>query len=1136
MYTTAYQKTCSSGEPSRRDDVFKKLCMIKISLTLLLFTAMQLSAKTIAQTITLSERNATLESVLKKIKKQSGYAFLYQDQLLRQSFRVDIEVTNVRPEEALNLIFKDQPLTYEIIADKLIAVKEKTIKLESKPQPEVPRAQDITGTVVNEKGEPLAGASIMIRGTQRGTTTGSDGRYSLSGVDRNAVLVVSIIGYQTMEIPVNGRSVIAIVMRSAESSLLTDVVVVGYGTQKRSSVTASISKIQNDILDQVPSGRLETALIGRMAGVNISQSRNIPGAAPDISIRGLGSISASNSPLIVIDGFPGGDLGQLDMNDVESIEVLKDASSAAIYGSRGAGGVMMITTKRGTSGKAALNLNAYSGFAKPMVFNDWLTGEEWYDYLVKYQNREFAWVGGDVTLPMFGDPRRPVTYQVNPLAKELPQTVWQDEVIQTAPVQNYNLSVKGGSENVKYYISGTYANEGGALKTAYYETYGFRANLDVKINKAVSFGMELNPHFTKQRVAGSNMVNLVKYPPFVSPDKLNGKYPRTFDYIPIGHSGQASPYTFLYGAKNYNNNFASVGRAFVNLRLMDGLSLKTSLGTNIVYNTYNSFTGGIGDPQVNTTGSVSQNQSINLVNENVLSYNKTLHEVHDFSGILGASYQKNNSQSIGMAATTNSFNNDIVQTLNNAIINPSASSQSKSQWGLISYFARINYAYKDRYLFAASFRTDGSSRFGSDSKWGNFPSISAAWRMSEENFMQFVPVISELKLRGSYGVTGNFNIGDFQYLGAVGSVLYSPNSATVKGTAQTSIDNPNLSWEKVKGYDLGIELGLFNNRVNINFDYYDKRTDGMLYAVNVPAITGFTSTIENIGVVRNRGIDVEINTRNLTGALKWNTSLNISHNKNKVEDLGGVDERVNTSWSMGFLLRKGVPMFSYYGYKMIGVFQNEDEIARLPHLTGTVPGNPIFKDVNGDGKIDPDNDRVILGNAQPKVVFGMANSFSWKKFDLSITWQASFGAKIFNGENQYYEGNTLGAMRRSLAERQWWSEAEPGDGKTPAATLTYLFSFNTNTDFYIEDASFFNFRNLNVGYNLSDVVKTKGIDKLRVYTSISNLLIIKSKNNHAYNPEGTTLGSVSGINSTPGVNLGSEPLSRIIVLGINIGF
>ncbi|MBW7892215.1 MAG: SusC/RagA family TonB-linked outer membrane protein, partial [Chitinophagaceae bacterium] len=443
---------------------------------------------------------------------------------------------------------------------------------------------NLHGRVTNQEGQPIQNASVSIVGTQSGTVTDADGFYSLTNTKGNIVLEVSSVGYQTKRINVGYQREVNITLE-LDVAGLSDVVVIGYGTQKKSSVTASISKIQNDVLDEVPSARLETALIGRMSGVDISQRRNIPGAAPEIIIRGTGSISASNSPLIVIDGFPGGDLAQLDMNDIESIEVLKDASSAAIYGSRGAGGVVMVTTKRGKSGKPILNLNAYAGVGRPIVFNDWLTGEEWYKYLVKYQNREFAWAGGDTTIPIFGDSRRPVNYQVNPKSKELPQTIWQDEVIQTAPVQNYNLSLSGGNDNVRYYISGTYSNEAGALKTAFYETYGFRANLDVKVNRIVSLGVELNPHFTKQRVAGSNMVSLVKYPPFVSPEKLNGKYPRTFDYIPTGHSGQQSPYVFLYGVRNFNNNFANVGRAFINLNLMDGLSFKTSLGTNIIYNT-----------------------------------------------------------------------------------------------------------------------------------------------------------------------------------------------------------------------------------------------------------------------------------------------------------------------------------------------------------------------------------------------------------------------------------------------------------------------------------------------------------------------------------------------------------------------
>lgn len=998
------------------------------------------------------------------------------------------------------------------------------------------QSSTVSGTVRSGDGQPLQGVTVQINGTSRGTVTNAKGYYSLSGVTSSDSIFFSYVGYRREAVLFDGQKQININL-TPELSSLDQVVVIGYGTQKRSSVTASISKVQNDILDEVPAGRIETALIGKMSGVNVSTQRSIPGAAPEITIRGMGSISGGNGPLVVIDGFPGGDLGQLNMNDVESVEVLKDASSAAIYGSRGAGGVIIVTTKRGKSGKAQLGLNAYYGIAKAMVFNDWMTGDEWYNYLVKYQNREFAWAGGDVSIPMFGDPRRPVNYQVNPLTKTLPQTVWQDEILQTAPIQNYNLSVKGGSENVRYYVSGTYSDEKGALKTAGYKRYSFRANLDVKINNVISLGMELNPSFTRQRLAGSNMVSLSKYPPFVGTGILNGRYPRTVDYIPTGHSGQASPYTFLYGTENYNNYFSNIGRAFINFNLADGLSLKSSVGTTIGYNTNNFYSGGVGDPQVSTNGRVTESQGINLLNENVLSYNKIINKLHDIGAILGASYQKNNSQYIGMSAVGNSFNNDIIHTLNNAIINPSGSTQSKSKWGLTSYFARVNYAYKERYLLSASFRTDGSSRFGPQNKWGYFPSASAAWRVSKEEFMHNLPAVSELKLRGSYGVTGNFNIGDFQYLGSVSNVVYSPNNVTANGIAQTSLENPSLSWEKVKGYDLGLELGLFRNRINFSFDYYDKRTDGMLYAINVPAVTGFTSTIENAGSVRNRGVDIEVNTRNLVGAFKWNTSFNVSNNKNEVVDLGGVDERINSSsWSMAWILRKGVPMFSYYGYKMIGVFQNADQIDKTPHLAGTKPGNPIVQDVNGDGKIDP-NDRVVLGNFQPKVQLGMTNQFSWKKFDLSITLQASLGAKIFNVENQYYQGNTMGAMRRSLAENQWWSEAEPGNGKEPAAALSQLFGYNTNTDYYIESGSYLNFRNVNLGYNLSTLAqKTNAIKSLRIYASVSNLLVIKSKNNHAYNPEGTTEGGVSGINSTPGFNLGSEPINRAIVFGVDVAF
>ncbi len=994
--------------------------------------------------------------------------------------------------------------------------------------------RDITGTVVDEKGDGLPGVNILIKGSQRGVTTDVSGNFNLSAPD-DAVLVFSFVGYVTQEVPVGNSSSLRVSL-VPNYEALNEVVVIGYGVRKKSSVTSSVTRLENKNLEQVPSGRIENVLAGRLAGVNISNGRNRPGEAPAIRVRGWGSISAGNNPLVVIDGFPGGDLATLNMNDVESVEVLKDASSTAIYGSRGASGVILVTTKRGNSGKTQLSVNSYFGLSKAMLFDDWLVGREWYDYLVRYQNREFVWAGGDPNLDMFNDPARPASYRVNPLTYELPQTIWQDEVMQTAAIQSYNISASGGSDRSKYYVSALYLDEEGTMKTSWYKKFGVRANVDMKINKFINLGLELSPSYSKRRLAGSNMVNLVKYPPFVGKERINGKYPRTADYIPSGHSGQASPYVYLYGTESYVNYFSNIGRAFLDINIANGLTFKTSVGNTIGFSESNNWAGGIGDAGVNTTGSLGDSRTINSVNENILNYSRTFNDAHEIGGLLGASYQRTVSRSVSMAAVANSFNNDKVKTLNNAIINPSATTSSATEWGLISYFARVNYGYKDKYLVEASFRRDGSSRFGPDNKWGNFPSVSGAWRVSEENFLKSVRAISELKLKASYGVTGNFNIGNFQYLGTVSNAVYSPGNVTVNGIAQTSMANNELSWEKTKGINLGFELSLLQNRVGLSVDFYRNRTTDMLYSVNVPAVTGFTNTISNTGEIENKGIDIELNTRNVArGNFTWNTAFNFSHNKNQVTDLGGVDERINEYWSMGFLLRKGVPMFSYYGYKMIGVFQDKLQIESTPALPGTVPGNPIVQDTNGDGKITPD-DRVILGSFMPKSLFGMTNDFSYKNFDVSIFMQASLGAKMFNAESQYYEGNTMGAMRRSRVENQWWSENEPGDGMTPALSLNKLFQYNTNTDYYLENASFLNVRTINLGYNLPKAAEKLKMSNLRLYASINNVLVVKSKLNAAYNPEGTTQGEVGGINSTPGVNLGSEPLNRTYVIGVNFGF
>jgi TonB-linked SusC/RagA family outer membrane protein len=576
---------------------------------------------------------------------------------------------------------------------------------------------------------------------------------------------------------------------------------------------------------------------------------------------------------------------------------------------------------------------------------------------------------------------------------------------------------------------------------------------------------------------------------------------------------------------------------YVDINIWDNLKFKSSIGMNTTYTTNENFYEPSSRSANNTYGNESDARTFNWLSENVLSYDKTFNEVHTFSGILGASYQRNQSRFSRLNAVAGSFANDRIWTLNNAIISPSGSYSQKSQWGLASYFGRINYSYRDKYLASGSLRTDGSSRFGSENRWGLFPSGSVAWRLSEEDFMRDINSISELKLRASYGVVGNFNIGDFQYLGLIGETTYSPDGDLTQGQAQFSFGNPELKWERTQSYDIGIELGMFQNRVNLVFDYYNKLTTDLLYNLSIPSISGFTSTIVNVGDVVNKGVELELNTHNLTGLFKWQTSFNFSRNKNSVTSLGGgVDQIINThSRGMGWLLRVGEPMFSYYGYRKIGVLMNQEDVENSPIIPGQRPGTVKYNDLNNDGTITPE-DREILGDFMPDFFIGLINDFSYKSFDLSIALQSSIGAKMYNLENLYYQGATVSAFLKPIVENQWWSEEEPGDGMSPATSLAAL-EYVGNSDDYLEDASFLAIRDINLGYTFPNALLTKyNLSNLRIYLSMSNALMITSKSFNGYNPEGFTTAGISGINSLPGLNNGSEPINRTVALGLNINF
>lgn len=631
--------------------------------------------------------------------------------------------------------------------------------------------------------------------------------------------------------------------------------------------------------------------------------------------------------------------------------------------------------------------------------------------------------------------------------------------------------------------------------------------------------------------------NMVKMPPFVEPEwnEEAGRHYRPTDYWSYRVSAANNPIDRVEGEHNYSNTFENSAEGKLGVDILDGLSFETTVATQAVFNTSDAFSERRTTGTNTTSGNSLNNRTLNVTNENVLSYDVTLGDVHSLSSVLGASYQKAMTRFSNVYAVTDSYANEIIHTINNAEASPGSYS-SKTHWGLASYFGRINYDYDGKYLLTASYRADGSSRFGPENRWGVFPAASAAWVITEESFMPESSFLSELKLRGSYGVTGNFGIDDFQYLGTISNVNYIQNGELVQGQAQTSFSNEELQWETTESVDIGFDAGLFNNRVNLSFDYYNQQTSDLLYNVSIPSTAGFSNTMVNVGDINNRGIELELNTVNIAGDFNWESSFTFTRNRNEVTSLySDVTEIVNTHFrGIAFLLREGEPMFSFYGYEMIGVHEDEASLEEHPHKDGAMPGTPIYKDQNNDGVINSD-DRVIMGNFMPSFEWGTTQRFNWNNFDLSFTLQSKIGGLRYNEEPLYYQGATVSAFLKPAIEGQWWSPDEPGTGQ-PATSLAAL-NYLTDTDYYIQPADYVAVRNINFGYTLpTSWVEQAGADQFRLYLSVQNAFMFTSSEFMGYNPEGMTAGEISGTGSYPGYNLGSEPMNRTIVLGVNMDF
>jgi len=874
------------------------------------------------------------------------------------------------------------------------------------------------------------------------------------------------------------------------------------------------------------------AIQGRVAGVQVQQTSNAPGGGVSIRIRGGNSLQGGNEPLYVIDGFPiQNESGPtINPNDIESIDILKDASATAIYGSRGANGVVIITTKRGRQGKTSIQFESYYGVQKVRKKLDMLDATQ----LATLINEGIANNNADTgknAPPAFTDD------QIANLGKG---TNWQDEIFRSAPQQNYQLSVSGGDDKNQYLISGNYFNQQGIILGTGYERGALRMNLDRQLSTKFKFSNSIvitrtggnNVNTDGDGGAGAGVVyGALNFSPTVPVRNDDGTY--TIDNR-LGAIKISNPVGLAKLTKNQNTGTRILGNIFGEYKIIDGLTAKILIGANI-NNTKNSqYT-----PRTVYAGaasggsaSISNTQSTDLLNENTLTYQKTFNSVHSVTALLGYTLQKVRTESFGTSAQN--FSNDILENNNlGAAQLTNTSSSNVTESALRSYIARVNYDYGGRYLVTLTTRVDGSSRFGIGTKNAVFPSGSVAWRISKEEFMSSIPTVSDLKLRVSYGQTGNQDISPYSSLDKLSSYPYNFGNALSAGYAPSSIANRGLSWESTKQTDIGIDLGLFTNRITITADAYKKETAELLYNLPLPGTTGFSTSLQNVGKIENKGIELGLNTVNFEGEFKWTTSFNITANRNKIVSLGSIKGDVPSGQASGHLqlsnsgiLRVGEQVGTFFGLVTDGIFQNQEEIAASAQKTAK-PGDRRYKDLNPDGTINA-SDRTILGHAQPNYFFGFTNNFSYKGFDLSVFFQGTQGNSIFN-INRFEQESMTGVSNQSTAVLDRWTPTNPSNTIPRANSVGQPYQVTTRQ---IEDGSYIRMKNIQLAYNIpASVLERLKIANARIYVSGQNLVTFTHYS--GFDPEVSRFGQD---NASFGSDYGSYPTSKMYLVGLNLTF
>ncbi|MBE7170284.1 MAG: TonB-dependent receptor [Williamsia sp.] len=1016
-------------------------------------------------------------------------------------------------------------------------------------------ASPVTGVVTNPNGDPIGSVSVVIRNTKTnfttGTSTDSSGRFAFSRISAGGpyTFTFSNVGYEPQTLSGytirDGVPLSLLVKLKDNASNLDQVVVVGYGTLKRKDLTGSVASVGAREIKDLAVTRADQALLGKVAGVQVKPVSGEPGASPQIRIRGIGSISAGAGPLYVVDGFPTSNIETLNPNDIETLDILKDASATAIYGSRGSNGVVIINTRRGRAGKATISFDTYTGWQKVARRPHFMTAMEqakyYYDGIRNRNIDEGYSVTGNYTTWFRKVPQEVIDvlegrnkYDVDAL----------DVVLQTAPQSQYQLSATGGSENIRYALSGEYFTQDGIVINSGFKRYSVRANLDGALSKRLTVRVNINPSFTDSRniaAAGAGtgpndgvIAQAIIVNPWYPLIDSAGNY---FAFSNLaGSSNATNPLALANEVKARQKSIRVLGNISAEYKILRELTLNVLFGGNLYSSRGSRFKPQLpaffNDP---ATGTDNTNFVTNWLTEYTLNYNKTFGD-HNISALAGFTSQKENSESNFL--TSNKYPNNFVPYLSAAAGQITDGSSDTYQWSLISYLGRINYNFKNKYYATASFRTDGSSRFGSEHKYGVFPSAALAWRLSEEKPLKNIPALSELKLRTSYGETGNNNIGNYDQYSTINYERYTLGGTAVGAFAPARLANPALTWEKQRQINLGLDMALFKRRIALTIDrFYSTNTD-LLLNVNVPDVTGFSTALKNIGEVKNQGWEFVLNTVNLRGKFQWSTDFNLSTYKNKVTKLGPQGDPI---YSGGNVTMIGQPIGMFYGFINDGVFKTQKELDKGPIFS---PGSTVrsrlgdsrFLDISGPNGV-PDGvissvDQTIMGSPYPDFYYGMTNRFSYKNISLSVSLQGSQGNKVLS-ISRLGTLNTRGRVRQLASSNAYWkSELDPGDGQVPrpndAPTGNNREPWNSR---YLDYGTYLRINNINLSYVLPETISQRmKLSSLRVYISATNPFLFTK--NESFNPD------VSNSDNplTPGIDNNNYPLAKSLILGLNVSF